>query len=311
LTYPGAEDRGTKNQRREAAREKARELRDQQRKQERRNRVLLQGGIGVAILAIIAVVVLVLVASIPTPARGPLNMRSDGIVIGKDLKAVRTPAIAANGKPVATVRDKKSTVVSIRIYLDYFCPVCDAFETANKTQLTSWLKKGAATLEIHPISLLDRSSLGTQYSTRAANAAACVANYAPDDFWAFTQAMYVKQPTEGTVGLTDAQILARMSAARVHDLAQIRPCVTKQKFKSWVGAATTRAENGPLPDSSAKSVLGTPTVIVNGVEYPITSSDVGSAAAFAAFVEQTAGAQFNGSTPSSTPTPTPTPTVAG
>jgi hypothetical protein len=104
-----------------------------------------------------------------------------------------------------------------------------------------------------------------------------------------------------------------MSAAKVHDLTQIRPCVTKQKFKSWVGAATTRAENGPLPDSTAKSVLGTPTIIVDGVEYPITSSDVGSAAAFAAFVEQTAGAQFNGSAPSSTPSPTPspTPTVAG
>ena len=313
MTYPGAEDRGTKNQRREAAREKARELRDQQRKQERRNRILLQGGIGVGILAVLAIIALVLTTSITRPAPGPLNMRSDGIIIGKDLKAVRTPAIPANGKPVATVRDKKSSVVSIRIYLDYFCPVCNAFETANRAQLTSWLKKGAATLEIHPISLLDRSSLGTQYSTRAANAAACVANYAPDDYWAFTQEMYVRQPTENTVGLSDSQILAVMSAAKVHDVSQIKPCVTKQKFKTWVDAATTRAENGPLPDSTAKSVLGTPTIIVDGVEYPITSSDVNSASAFAAFVEQTAGAQFNGSAPSSTPTPTPTPTstVAG
>jgi protein-disulfide isomerase len=313
LTYPGAEDRGTKNERREVACLLARDLRDQQRKLERRNRLLLQGGIGLAIVAIAAVIILVLSSNITRPAAGPLNMQSDGIIIGKDLKAVRTPAIPANGKPVATVRDKKSSVVSIRIYLDYFCPVCNAFETANKTQLTGWLKKGAATLEIHPISLLDRSSLGTQYSTRSANAGACVANYAPDDYWAFTQEMYVKQPTEGTAGLTDAQILAVMAAAKVHDLAAITPCVKKQKFKAWVNDATTRAENGPLPDSSAKSVLGTPTVIVDGVEYPITSSDVGSAAAFAAFVEQTAGAQFNGSAPTSKPTttPTPTPTVAG
>jgi protein-disulfide isomerase len=308
MTYGEAGDRGSKNQRREAAREKARELRDQQRKKERRNRIFLQGGIGLGIIAIAVIVFFSISSSITPPAAGPLNMRSDGIIIGKNLKAVRTDAIPENGKPIATVRDKKSSVVSIRIYLDYFCPVCNAFETANKAQLTNWLKKGAVTLEIHPISILDRSSLGTEYSTRAANAAACVANYSPDDFWAFTEEMYAKQPAEDTVGLTDAQILGVISDAKVQNISQITPCVNKQKFKAWVGEATTRALNGPLPDSTAKTVSGTPTVIVDGVEYPITSDDVSSASAFAAFVEQTAGAQFNPGTSTSTPTPTPTAT---
>jgi protein-disulfide isomerase len=307
MTYGEAGDRGSKNQRREAAREKSRELRAQQRKKEKRNRLFLQGGIGLGIIAIVVIVVFSISSSIAPPAAGPLNMRSDGIIIGKDLKAVRTPAIPENGKPIATVRDKKSSVVSIRIYLDYFCPVCDAFETANKAQLTNWLKKGAVTLEIHPISILDRSSLGTAYSTRAANAAACVANYSPDDFWAFTEEMYAKQPKELTVGLTDAQIIGVIKDAKVHNISQITPCVNKQKFKAWVGDATTRALNGPLPDSTTKTVGGTPTVIVDGVEYPITDADVGSASAFAAFVEQTAGAQFDAGT--STPTPTPTPTA--
>ena len=308
MTYGEAGDRGGTSERREAAREKARELRDQQRKKERRNRLFLQGGIGLGIIAIAAIIVLVLVNNIARPAAGPLNMRSDGIIIGKDLKAVRTSAIPENGQPIATVRDKKSNVVSIRIYLDYFCPVCNAFETANKTQLTGWLKTGAVTLEIHPISILDRSSLGTAYSTRAANAAACVANYAPDDYWAFTQAMYARQPAENTVGLSNSQILAVIAAAKVHNISQITPCVNNEKFKGWVASATTRALNGPLPDSSAKNVAGTPTVIVDGVEYPITSADVGSASAFAAFVEQTAGSQFNSGTSTPTPTPTPTPT---
>jgi protein-disulfide isomerase len=309
LTYPGADDRGSKNERRAVARDKARELRDQQRKTEKRNRLLIQGGIGVAILAIIGIVALVLTTSIAAPAAGPLNMRSDGIIIGKDLKAVPTDATPANGKPVATVRDKKSNVVSIRLYIDYFCPVCKAFETANKAQLTNWLEKGAVTVEVHPISILDRSSLGSRYSSRSANAAACVANYAPDDYWVFSEAMYAKQPTEGTAGLTNAQILDVIKGAKVHNIAQITPCVNKEKFKAWVAASTTRALDGPLPDSTAKTVLGTPTVIVDGVEYPITGDDVASASAFAAFVEQTAGAQFNSgdSTPAS-PTPTPTAT---
>jgi len=308
LSYDGADDRGSKNQRREAARQKARDLRDQQRKKEKRNRVFLQGGIVVGILAVAAIITLVVVNSVTPPAAGPLNMQSDGIVIGKDLKAVRTPAIPANGKPVATVRDKKSNVVSVRIYIDYFCPVCNAFETANKAQLTSWLKKGAITLEIHPIQILDRSSLGTRYSSRAANAGGCVANYAPDDFWAFTQEMYSKQPTEDTVGLSNAQIIDVVKDAKVHNESQIAKCINSEKYKAWVAAATDRALNGPLPDSSAKTVAGTPTVIVDGQEYPITSTDVGSAAAFAAFVEQTAGAQFNSGTKSPTPTPTPTAT---
>ncbi|MDQ1545947.1 MAG: hypothetical protein QOH69_851 [Actinomycetota bacterium] len=308
MTYGGAGDRGTKNQRREAAREKARELRELQRKKEKRNRVFLQGGIALGVVAIAGIIVLVLVNSVTPPAAGPLNMQSDGIIIGKDLKAVPTPAIPAKGKPVATVRDKKSSVVSIRIYLDYFCPVCNAFETANKSQITSWLKNGAATIEIHPISFLDRSSLGTRYSSRAANAGGCVANYAPDDYWAFTEEMYVKQPAEDTAGLSNAQIIAVAKTAKVHNLAQVSSCINDEKFKAWVSAATNRATAGPLPDSSVKTVTGTPTVIVDGVEYPITSDDVSSAAAFAAFVEQTAGAQFDSGQSTSTPTPTPTPT---
>jgi protein-disulfide isomerase len=306
MTNGGAGDRGTKNQRREAAREKARELRDQQRKKEKRNRLFLQGGIGIGIIAIAVIVFFSISSSITPPAAGPLNMQSDGIIIGKDLKAVHTPAIPAGGKPVATVRDKKSSVVSIRIYLDYFCPVCNAFETANKAQISGWLKTGAATIEIHPISFLDRSSLGTRYSSRAANAGACVANYAPDDYWAFTEEMYVKQPTENTVGLSNAQIISVAKTAKVHNMDEISACVNTEKFKAWVSASTTRAENGPLPDSTVKAVTGTPTVIVDGVEYPITNDNVSSASAFAAFVEQTAGAQFDSGT--STPTPTPTPT---
>jgi protein-disulfide isomerase len=303
MTYGGsADDRGSKNQRREAAREKARALREQQRKRERRNRFLLQGGIGAIVIVIAVVIALVVVGSVQPAAAGPLNMQSDGITIGKDFKAERTPAIPANGKPVPTVRNKKSSVVTIRIYLDYFCPVCNEFETANKAQLSSWLKTGAATLEIHPISFLDRSSLGTRYSSRAANAGACVANYSPDDYWAFTQEMYVKQPTEDTVGLTNAQIIGVIKDAGVHDIPAITKCVNTERFKSWVTAATTRAENGPLPDSNVKTVTGTPTVIVDGLQYQAT--DWTSASDFSAFVIQAAGASVNAGTPTPTPTPT-------
>jgi protein-disulfide isomerase len=311
MTYGGSgNERQSKNARREVAREKARTLREEQRKRERRNRFFLQGGIGIGILAILVVVAIVVVGNIKPPSPGPVNMASDGITIGKDFKAVRTAAIPANGKPTPTVRDKTSSVVTIRIYLDYFCPICNEFETANKTQLSAWMKSGAATLEIHPISFLDRSSLGTQYSTRAANAAGCVATYAPDDFWAWTQEMYVKQPAEGTVGLTNTQIIGVMKTAKVSDIAKITPCVDNETYKGWVADATTRATTGPLPDSNVKTVTGTPTVIVDGQSYSAT--DWTSAADFQAFVLKAAGAGFNSgstSTPTPAPTTTPTPTA--
>jgi protein-disulfide isomerase len=302
MTYGGSgNDRLSKNQRREAARDKAKALREQQKKKERRNRVFLQGGIAVGILAVLAVVALVLVTSLRPAGAGPLNMQSDGITIGTGEKAVRTPAIPANGTPVATKRDKSSDVIDIRIYLDYFCPVCQAFETTNHDQIQSWLDRGAATVEIHPVSFLDRSSLGTHYASRSANAAACVSNYSPDDYWAFSTAMYAKQPKEETVGLDNAQIIDVIKDAGVHNMSKISSCVNDEKFKDWVKSATDRATHGPLPDADQKTVTGTPLVLVNGISYPGAVDD---AAAFAAFVVQAAGASFN---ENSTPTPTPTP----
>ena len=305
-------NRPTKDNRRDAAREKARTLREQQKKKERRNRILWQGGIGVAVIAIVAIIFLVVSSSVTPAGPGPTNMASDGITIGKDLKAVKTAAIPVNGTPTPTVRDKKSSVVNIRIYLDYFCPICNEFENANRAQITSWLKSGAATIEIHPISFLDRSSQGTQYSTRAANAAGCVATYSPDQFWAFTGEMYTNQPAEDTPGLTNPQIVAKAKAAKVTNLASVSSCINSKRFFDWVGDATTRATTGPLPDSNVSTVTGTPTVLVDGQQFAITDASVASASDFAAFVEQVAGSNFDATTtPTATPTPTPTPTKKG
>lgn len=311
MTYGGDSDERSAGQPRDVAREKARALREEHRKLERRRRLFVRGGIAAGIVVIALVIVFVLQGSIPKPASGPLNMASDGIVIGMGDKVVATPALAADDKPVATVRDKTSSVISIRMYVDYYCPVCKSFQSTNETQLSKWLKSGAITLEIHPIALFDRSSLGSAYSTRSANAAACVANYSPNQYWAFNERMFAKQPAQNTAGLSNSQILGVVKAAGVHNLSRVTDCINSERFKAWVSAATERALAGPLPDSSIKKVAAAPTVIVDGQEYPITSADVASAAAFTSFVEQTAGSQFTGTstptpTPSATPSPTPT-----
>ncbi|WEO77876.1 thioredoxin domain-containing protein [Cryobacterium sp. SO2] len=278
-----------KKDRREVARETARIQREEQKKREARNRWFLRGGIGLTLVAVAAIVAVLIVGSIKPAAPGPLNMASDGILMqgdGTAITAVPTAATAADADPVATDVDALTDTVNITVYLDYLCPYCNQFETANAEQLTNWLTAGNITLEVHPISILDNSSNGTKYSTRAANAASCVANYQPDSFLDVNAALFANQPTEGTSGLTDAELVSLVETAGVTD-ESVATCITDQEFSKWVGTATDRALAGPLPNTSLAAVTGTPTVLVQGVQY---SGDLADAAAFETFVMEQATA---------------------
>src|SRR5690554_5965573 len=298
----GVESRAGK---RAVARQRARELRIEQRKKDVRNRRLLQGGIILAALLVVAIVAVTIWTQIPTSRTGPVNMQSDGIKIGEGFVAETTPGLKPGDDPVPFEVDPGSEVIDIRLYLDYQCTGCRAFEETNHTQLATWLETGAATVEFHPIALFDRHSLGTKFSTRAANAAACVANYSPDDFFAFNSLMFANQPEEGTEGLTDEQIMVLAKRADVMGTEQIERCIEDQNYKAWVNAATARAIAGPIPNSTVERVASTPTVIVNGMAYegPMDDAD-----AFATFVSTSAGnAYTQKSTMAETPTPTPAP----
>lgn len=301
---PG-DGRLSKNEKREAAREKARILRIEQKKKERRTKVLLQGGIILASLAIVAVIALVIVNSVRPVGPGPANMASDGVQISEGFIATETPALKSDEAPVPNKRDEASGILDIQIYLDYQCPNCGDFEKTNADYITSLVENGKTTVEYHPISFLDRAS-GTKFSTRAANAAACVANYSPNQFYAFNALMFDNQPAENTPGLDDAKLIELTTEAKVESAASISTCINELEFKAWVGAATARALNGPIPNSNIEKIPGTPTVIVNGLKYEGSITDLAS---FQAFVLQATGADFNEqSTPTPTPTPSETPT---
>ena len=298
---PG-DGRLSKNEKREAAREKARILRVEQKKKDRRTRFLLQGGIIVAVLAVAAIIALVLVNSVRPVGPGPRNMASDGIQVGQGNVATETPALKSGDDPVPNVRDEASGTLDIQVYLDYLCPFCGDFEKTNGEYIASLVENGKTTVETHPMAILDRLSQGTRYSTRAANAAACVANYSPDQFYDFNTLMFTNQPPENSTGLSDDELVKLTTQAKVGAASDISACIADQEFKGWVAAATARAQNGPIPNANIKKVEGTPTVIVNGLKYEGSVSDLAS---FQAFVLQAAGADFN---ESSTPTPTPTTT---
>ena len=128
------------------------------------------------------------------------------------------------------------------------------------------LPAGEATLEYHPISILDSGSAGTKYSTRAANAVSCVADSQPADVLAVNEALFQNQPAENGPGLTDEELVSLVADAGVTD-KKVAACITDRTFASFVGAATKRALAGPLPNADIEQIKGTPTVLVNGVAY--------------------------------------------
>jgi protein-disulfide isomerase len=295
--------RPTRNERREAAREKARVLREEQKKRERRNRFLIIGVVVVAVVAIAALIFTLVAQSIKPAGPGPLNMASDGILLvggESGIEAVETPAIPAGGQPTPTELDDSGTVANIVVYVDYLCPYCGQFERTNSEAMRTMVEEGAATLQIHPIAILTNKSQGTQYSLRAANAAACVAEESPEAFFDFNSLLFENQPEELTEGLTNDQL--KELAAEAGATKSVDACIDDKRFHSWVQEATNRALTEPIPNSELESVTGTPTVLVNGKQYVGSLEDQ---AEFQSFVLQAAGEAYSEST--ATPTPTPTP----
>jgi len=290
----------SKKDKREAAREHARIMREEAAKKARRRKWWIQGSVAVVIVAVLAVVALVIVNSIPQgqTATGPKNMISNGIVFTSSTKAVRTPALQKGESPVPTAQPNPSKVAYITIYEDLQCPYCQQFEQTNMAQIQQWLDAGLAQLEIHPLNYLTSAGNGG-YSLRAGNAVACVADYQPDKFLAVNSALYAKQPKENSGGLPNSEILSILKSAGASS-SNITTCVNNVRYTNWLNNATELAATKALPNSNGAKMNGTPTVLVNGQEYQGSLTDTTT---FASFVQSQVVASST-----STPTPTPTPT---
>lgn len=302
-----AQERLTKDQRREQAREIARLDREQRQKAQRRTSILIRTGATVAIVGVLAAVGWGIWAGTRPAGPGPANMAADAILLTSDgdggITAVSTAGVPADGTPTATDPSDYDVPVHIVTYIDFGCPYCQLFETSNGPQIRELIAQGYATLEVHPINLLTRAFLGDRYSARSANAGACVAAYEPDAFLDVSDAFFAQQPAESGPGLTNAEIITLLEGAGVSS-PEITDCVNNESFKGWVDAATERALLGPLPNTDEEKVDGTPTILVNGVKY--SPSDLSSVDEFSTFVAQ--NADFSSTDDDATPTPTPTPT---
>lgn len=283
--------RPTKNERREQAREQARVAREAEKQREKRNKLWLQGGIVLGIVAVLAVVGLVLMQTMKPAGPGPLNMISGGATFTKDLKVVNTPALQGGEERQAPATDRSKMPIDVTIYVDYLCPYCGLFDQTNAQVLENFVGSGDVNLTVYPINFLDVSSMGTKYSTRAANLFACVVEQQPDFAFKLHNRLLSKevQPAEGSTGLTDEQLLeqANLAGATVND--ELKQCVNDRRFGPFISAnykaasetgiwgladgaqlakSQDQAGNIVLQDKGGpQKLIGTPLVIVNGQEW--------------------------------------------
>lgn len=142
--------------------------------------------------------------------------------------------------------------VTVDVYIDYMCPVCNQFEQAVGDSLDQYLSDGAITVNYHPVAYLNRYSEGTEFSSRAAAAAVSAADAGL--FQEFTDAMFAKQPPENSPGLTDDEIIDIGRSVGLGDA--FAADVREQTYRGWIEDLTTEA--------SSSGVTGTPTAMING-----------------------------------------------
>ena len=272
-------EKHTRSEQREAARAKAKELREQHKKGEKRKRLALQFGVGGAVLAVVALVAFALVSGANKETVVPKNMSyNNGIKIGSNLEAFTADYTPAPGKG-------GSNVPNIQIYLDYQCPVCQAFELPNASQIESWVKSGTATVEIHPISFLDGRGSPNEYSSRAANAAVCVAESSPNSFFKFNAMLFKNQPAEGTAGPDNNALFETAKSVGVLNETEIKSCIDEKRYGSWISDITTKALNENVPGTQYK-LEGTPFVMINNQVFKTeVNADFFSPARFAQFLQ--------------------------
>jgi protein-disulfide isomerase len=270
--------RPTRSEQREAARAKAKALREQQQKGDKRKRVLIQLGIAVSVIVAVGAVALTIFSASTQSTAVPTNATfNDGVKVGAGLK-VFTPTFT----PTSPTGEEP---IEIIIYVDYQCPICAVFELPNSEQIKNWVETGAATVQMHALSFLDGRGSPNAFSSRAANAAMCVSEHSPDNFFEYNTRIFQSQPTEGAPGPENRELISFAEEVGATNLDQLSSCINNKDFGNWIKESTERALTEPIPGTNVQ-VSGTPSVFVNGQQYAwSTGEELASAARFAQFVQ--------------------------
>jgi protein-disulfide isomerase len=166
-------------------------------------------------------------------------------------------AIRVTTSKLVTKDGGKDPKAVVSFYEDFLCPACGSFEQGFGNTVAKLIDIGAIAGDYYMTGLLDNSPGSQHYSSRAGNAAYCVADESVEDFRVFHAKLYStdNQPKEGgTKFPDDAQLIewARQSGA----VGKVPTCVNSGKYISLVDGLV-----------KAAGIHGTPTIKINGQEY--------------------------------------------
>jgi protein-disulfide isomerase len=222
---------------------------------ERRRRTVIGGVVAAVVLVVVLVAVVVVQThrtSASADAAAPAGTTGNGYVF----------AVGSADAPV-----------TVDLYEDFQCPNCKALEDSTGSTIHDLVSAGTVQVHYHGMAFLDTDENG-QYSTRALNAAAVVANAGGTDAYAtFHDLLFANQPDEGGSGLTDDQLIAYALQAGASG-ATVESGITDLVYGDWVAQATDQA--------SKDGVTGTPTVFVDGQKLTDLTPDGLTAAVTAA-----------------------------
>lgn len=261
--------RPSKAERTASAREQAQSMRVAQEAADKRKSLFIKLGVLVAVLAVIGLIVGIVLqnnagkvadsGAVPKGGNeaGGITLTSDTTVAdtsGLTVDINNAGALPTEQKPDAPRDVKvapKGEPINVLIYVDVNCVHCADFETQFGGQIANWLAAGDVQVEYRNVAFLDAGS-PTNFSSRGANALACVADQAPASYLPFTEAIFAHYP-QGEMKNAELAQLAKDNGADVTD------CINDGTFRSFAKFTDQAAR--------ADSIAGTPSVFIQGKKW--------------------------------------------
>jgi protein-disulfide isomerase len=197
------------------------------------------------------------------------------IVISHDKKTAASGAraVRVTSSKLVTKDGSHDPKAVVTFYEDFLCPACGNFERGFGPTVSKLIDDGAIAADYYMVGLLSRAQ-NQDYSSRAGNAAYCVADESIDAFRRFHTALYTKeiQPSEtGTSFPDNAKLIELAREAGV--VGKVPECVKAGKYLPMVDGLAT-----------SQGIHATPTVRINGQDYQWSTPD-----AFVAKIKEIVG----------------------
>jgi protein-disulfide isomerase len=183
------------------------------------------------------------------------------IVMGSEKKpeSGEAKSIRVTSSKLITKEGTQEPKAVLGLYEDFLCPACGNFEKQYGPTVNNLIDSGAVAADYFMVSILDRA--GDGYSTRASNAAYCVADESTEAFRRFHAALYAQQPEENVGPFPDNESLTK--TARLAGAGGAVPdCISKARYEEMVQGL-----------AAATGVNSTPTIRINGEDYELKSPE--------------------------------------